>query len=104
MTTINRAFAICLLALLLSACSLAPDALSAAAQAPGLYAADGPGFFTGLWHGLITPIALVVSLFDHDVAFYAIPNNGGGYNLGFLLGIWQWPWASSSTSRVGKSQ
>jgi uncharacterized membrane protein len=45
------------------------------------------GFWYGLWHGLIAPIAWLVSLFYDDVAIYAIYNNGGWYDFGFMLGI-----------------
>ena len=44
------------------------------------------GFWYGLWHGLILPISWSVSLFDDSVAIYAIYNNGGWYNFGFVLG------------------
>jgi hypothetical protein len=44
------------------------------------------GFWYGLWHGMILPFAWVVSLFDKDVAIYAIYNNGGWYDFGFILG------------------
>ena len=45
------------------------------------------GFWYGFWHGLIFPISFIVSLFDSDVAVYAIYNNGGWYDFGFFLGI-----------------
>lgn len=45
------------------------------------------GFWHGLWHGMIAPIAWIVSLFDDSVAIYAIYNNGGWYDFGFILGI-----------------
>ena len=45
------------------------------------------GFWHGLWHGFIAPIAWVISLFDSDVAIYAIYNNGGWYDFGYVLGI-----------------
>ena len=35
------------------------------------------GFWHGLWHGIIFPIAWLVSLFDQSTAIYAIYNNGG---------------------------
>jgi hypothetical protein len=35
-----------------------------------------PGFLTGLLHGLIAPIAFVISLFTDDVRLYAFPNAG----------------------------
>ena len=50
-------------------------------------APSAPGFWLGLWHGFIFPIAWVVSLFLDDVAIYAVPNNGGWYDFGYFLGI-----------------
>ena len=44
------------------------------------------GFWYGLWHGIIAPISFIISLFNDKVAIYAVYNNGGWYNLGFLLG------------------
>lgn len=46
-----------------------------------------PGFWQGLWHGIISPITFVISLFNKNIAMYAVINNGGWYNLGFLLGM-----------------
>lgn len=48
---------------------------------------DTPGFLLGLWHGFIFPVAWIVSLFDPDVAVYAVPNNGGWYDFGYFVGI-----------------
>ncbi len=45
------------------------------------------GFWYGIMHGVIAPIAFIISLFEKDVAIYAIHNNGAWYNLGFLFGI-----------------
>ena len=45
------------------------------------------GFWYGLWHGMILPFAWVVSLFNSDVAIYAMYNNGGWYDFGFALGV-----------------
>jgi hypothetical protein len=44
------------------------------------------GFWSGLWHGVIAPITFFISLFDADVAIYAVNNNGGWYDFGFVLG------------------
>lgn len=66
--------------LLLSGCADAVSFTEAASKEP-------VGFWYGLWHGWIAPIAWVISLFDSDVAIYAIYNNGGWYNFGFILGI-----------------
>jgi hypothetical protein len=45
------------------------------------------GFWRGLWHGIIAPITFVVSLFSDSVSVYEVHNNGGWYNLGFLIGV-----------------
>ena len=48
---------------------------------------DPYGFWGGLWHGMIAPIAWVGSLFSNDIAIYAVSNNGGWYDFGFIIGI-----------------
>lgn len=49
---------------------------------------DSPyGFWGGLWHGLVSPISFIGSLFSDNIAMYAVNNNGGWYNFGFLFGI-----------------
>jgi hypothetical protein len=45
------------------------------------------GFLGGFWHGLIAPIAFVVSLFDSGVSIFETNNNGRWYEFGFVLGI-----------------
>jgi hypothetical protein len=45
------------------------------------------GFWNGLWHGMIAGFTFIGSLFNHDIAIYAVNNNGAWYNLGFVLGI-----------------
>ena len=40
----------------------------------------------GFWHGIILPISWFVSLFSDNYAIYAIYNNGGWYDFGFVLG------------------
>jgi len=44
------------------------------------------GFWYGLWHGIIAPVSFVISLFSDKVAMYAVNNNGGWYDFGFVLG------------------
>lgn len=44
------------------------------------------GFFGGLWHGIIAPISFIGSLFFDDIAMYAVNNNGGWYDFGFVIG------------------
>lgn len=45
------------------------------------------GFFGGLWHGMIALVSFVGSLFSDDIAVWAVNNNGGWYELGFLIGV-----------------
>ncbi|MBN2571264.1 MAG: hypothetical protein JXA68_03990 [Ignavibacteriales bacterium] len=47
---------------------------------------DVYGFWGGLWHGIIAPFSFIVSLFDSETVMYACNNNGGWYDLGFVLG------------------
>lgn len=47
---------------------------------------DVAGFWMGVWHGMIAPITFVISLFNSDVNFYEVHNNGSWYNFGFVLG------------------
>ena len=66
--------------LLLAACARqVPEAVEHARQTPG--------FLWGLWHGFVFPFAWIGSLFDPDIAVYAVPNNGGWYDFGFFLGV-----------------
>lgn len=44
------------------------------------------GFWGGLWHGIISPISFIGSLFSDDIAMWAVNNNGGWYSFGFVLG------------------
>ena len=57
------------------------------------------GFWSGLWHGAITPFAWVGSLFSNDIAIYAVNNNGGWYDFGFILGIGGLTGGSAITSK-----
>lgn len=45
------------------------------------------GFWAGLWHGLISPITLIVSLFNPRVRIYEMHNRGRLYDFGFIIGI-----------------
>ena len=72
---------VCLLAAM-----LALGACAATQQADAVQPA-APGFWLGLWHGFIFPVAWVVSLFTDKVAVYAVPNSGGWYDFGYFVGI-----------------
>ena len=45
------------------------------------------GFWGGLWHGIVIPFTWIGSLFSENIAIYAINNNGGWYDFGFVLGV-----------------
>jgi hypothetical protein len=53
-------------------------------QVPGTPPA---GFLAGLWHGLITPITFIVSLFTPSVRIYETRNSGRWYDFGFVIGL-----------------
>lgn len=44
------------------------------------------GFFSGIWHGWIAPISLVLSIFT-DARIYEVNNTGFFYDLGFYMAI-----------------
>jgi hypothetical protein len=48
---------------------------------------DPAGFFTGVWHGWIAPISLIVGFFNNEVRVYEIYNSGWWYDLGFYASI-----------------
>ena len=41
----------------------------------------------GLWHGVISPVTFIMSLFNPTIQMYEVYNDGSQYNLGFLLGV-----------------
>lgn len=79
MSRAPRLLAVAATALLLAAC--------AATQQAATVEAAAPGFWLGVWHGFIFPVAFIVSLFMPEVALYAVPNNGGWYDFGYFVGI-----------------
>lgn len=65
--------------ILSTACAAGPNEYTGGAAAAG--------FWLGLWHGLISPITFLVSLFTSNVSVYEVHNNGNWYDFGFVLGI-----------------
>jgi hypothetical protein len=67
---------------ILSSCAPGPNSVEKTADAEGKTA----GFWLGLWHGLISPVTFIVSLFTPNVDMYEVHNSGSWYNFGFVLG------------------
>jgi hypothetical protein len=72
-----------LVPLVLAACTAGPNQLRNIPDEDGEVA----GFWKGLWHGLISPITFIISLFSKSVYVFEVHNNGGWYTFGFLLGV-----------------
>lgn len=49
------------------------------------------GFFSGVWHGWIAPISLIVGIFENDIRIYEPNNTGWWYDrlwrFGFYIAI-----------------
>ena len=69
-------------AFILAACTAGPNQLRNTPNSDG----DVAGFWIGIWHGLISPITFVLSLFNKAIYVFEVHNNGGWYTFGFLLG------------------
>ncbi len=50
-------------------------------------AGKSAGFWSGLWHGLISCITFIISLFSDNVNVYEVYNSGNWYDFGFMLGV-----------------
>lgn len=83
MKKIKIASLVVIFILVLMSCTAGPNSASGVAGGDGELA----GFLMGLWHGCISFITFVISLFNDKVNVYEIHNNGGWYNFGFVLGI-----------------
>jgi hypothetical protein len=70
--------------LFLGSCAAGPNSMLGS-TAEG--AEDPAGFFSGLWHGMISFITLIVSFFNSNVNIYEVHNAGWPYNIGFILGV-----------------
>jgi hypothetical protein len=45
------------------------------------------GILPGIWHGIISPVTLILSFINPNIQMYEVHNNGSQYNLGFLIGV-----------------
>jgi hypothetical protein len=50
-------------------------------------AVEPAGFFSGIWHGWIAPLSLVVGIFSDHVRVYEPFNTGWWYDFGFYMAI-----------------
>lgn len=78
----NVLILIAILLVLSAACAPGPNPLKKTPDAEGKTA----GFLMGLWHGLISPVTFVISVFSSRVGIYEVHNSGFWYNFGFVLG------------------
>lgn len=54
----------------------------------GTYSEQEPaGFFTGVWHGWIAPLSLIVGIFKDGVRIYEPWNTGWWYDCGFYIAV-----------------
>lgn len=89
---LRAALVLAVAAVLLTACAAGPnDAVGTGTQS---------GFWLGLWHGAISPVTFVVSLFNNDIEIYEVHNAGHWYDFGFVLGASA---AFSGTARSGSA-
>jgi hypothetical protein len=62
--------------------------LSSCAPGSGEYGDNNEaGFFSGVWHGWIAPITLIVQIFDEDIRVYEPNNTGWFYDFGFYIAV-----------------
>ena len=77
--------------------------LAGCAAGDARFTVDVPaGFWTGLWHGFISWVTLIIGIFSDQVRVYEIHNTGGWYDLGFLLGVGLWGGGSHAYRRTSK--
>ena len=76
-------FLVALTVIILAGCAPGPNELINSTNAKGIV----PGFWQGLWNGIISPVTFIISLFNKNVQIYEVHNNGNWYNFGFLLGV-----------------
>lgn len=52
------------------------------------YLVEAPaGFLSGIWHGWLAPLSLILSIFTENVRMYETHNVGFLYDLGFYMAI-----------------
>jgi len=78
----KRVIILCILIVLVS------FSLTACMPGDGTYSAAHPaGFLSGIWHGWIAPISLIVGLFNKNIRIYEVVNKGWLYDFGFYIAV-----------------
>lgn len=63
-------------------------ALTGCVPGDGTYTTSDPaGFFWGIWHGWVSPISLIIGIFDPGIRVYEINNTGWWYDFGFYMAV-----------------
>ncbi|HEX2694657.1 MAG TPA: hypothetical protein VHP61_02805 [Acidobacteriota bacterium] len=79
---IPKSLALLAIVLVVASCVPGPNPAERTPDSDGNVA----GFLSGLWHGFISPVTFIISLFSKSIRFYEVHNTGGWYNFGFVLG------------------
>ena len=82
MKKLSLAVLILALVIVVASCAPGPNDSEKTPNAVGRTA----GFWLGIWHGLISPVTFVISIFSKNVRLYEVHNSGAWYNFGFVLG------------------
>ena len=45
------------------------------------------GFFSGVWHGWIAPLSLIIGVFNEDIRLYEPFDSGWWYDFGFYIAV-----------------
>jgi len=45
------------------------------------------GFFSGVWHGWIAPLSLIIGFFNHNIRIYEVHNTGWWYDFGYYIAV-----------------
>ena len=72
-----------LAALLLTGCAAGVNPTVDVLDADG----ESAGFWSGMWHGVISPVTFLISLFSDNVNIYEVYNSGNWYDFGFMFGV-----------------
>lgn len=63
-------------------------ALTGCVPGDGTYTPNDPaGFLWGIWHGWVSPVSLIIGIFDPGIRVYEVNNTGWWYDFGFYMAI-----------------